>query len=150
MPAAIALSTPVGASAETIYAALTTSPGLASFWTSDCHVETVVGSVGRFGFPSGSNLEIKIDELDPERRVAWTLLNDLVRGPHWAGTSVSWDLSTLEDGAIEILFQQVNWPKEMPQTALARVTYIWAQVLRALKNYAETGTPQPLVAGVAR
>jgi uncharacterized protein YndB with AHSA1/START domain len=140
----------VSANAETIFEALTTSGGLASFWTSDSRAEPVVGSVARFGFPSGSRLELRVDELDPARRVAWTFLNDILRGPHWTGTTVTWDLRHTDGGATEILFQQGTWPNDLPQTALAGLTYAWAQILRALKGYAETGTPQPVNPGAAR
>jgi uncharacterized protein YndB with AHSA1/START domain len=150
MACPITLATPVGASPEEIFAALTESGGLASFWTSDSKAEPVVGSIARFGFPSGSRLELRVDELDPGRRIVWTLLNDVLRGPHWTGTTVTWDLRTTDSGATEVLFQQGNWPEDLPQTELAGLTYAWAQVLRALKGYAETGTPQPHFAGAAR
>lgn len=150
MAAPITLATSVNASSEKVFEALTESAGLASFWTSDSQAEPVVGSVARFGFPSGSRLELRVDELDSGRRVVWTLLNDVLRGPHWTGTTVTWDLRAAASGATEVLFQQGNWPKDLPQTELAGLTYAWAQVLRTLKGYTETGTPQPHFAGAAR
>jgi uncharacterized protein YndB with AHSA1/START domain len=143
----IALSVPVAASPDVLYEALTGSAGLASFWTSDSRAEPVVGSIGRFGFPSGSRVELRIEELEPGRRVAWTMLNDTLRGPQWTGTAVTWELRPIDQGLTEVLFQQTNWPADMVEEpwyrSLAAVTYAWAQTLRALKGYAETGTPQP-------
>lgn len=147
MAAVIALSTPVNANPNQLFEALTESAGLAAFWTGDSHAEPVVGSVARFGFPSGSWLELRVDTLDPGRRVAWTLLNDVVMGPHWTGTTVTWDLRPTVSGATEVHFQHDNWPDDLPPSALARLTYNWAQVLRALKAYAETGKPQPHFVG---
>jgi len=81
----IALSVAVAASPDVRYEALTGSAGLASFWTSDSQAEPVVGSIGRFGFPSGSRVELRIEELEPGRRVAWTMLNDTLRGAQSTG-----------------------------------------------------------------
>jgi uncharacterized protein YndB with AHSA1/START domain len=143
MAVAIALFTSVAASPDQLFGALTESAGLASVWTSDSQAEPVVGSVARLGFPSGSRLELRIDALDPGRRIEWTLPNDVLKGPHWTGTTVTWDLRNTDSGTTEILFQQRSWPEEVSQTDLAGLSYAWAQVLRALKGYAETGTPQP-------
>jgi uncharacterized protein YndB with AHSA1/START domain len=150
MAAAIALSTPVNASPETIFAALTESAGLAAFWTGDSQAEPVVGSVAHLGFPSGSRLELRVEALQAGRRVVWTPLNDVVTGPHWVGTSVTWDLRRTDSGSTEVLLQQDHWPAAVTQTELAGRTYVWAQVLRTLKGYAETGTPQPYFLGAGR
>jgi uncharacterized protein YndB with AHSA1/START domain len=150
MAVMIALAISVRASPDQLFAALTESNGLASFWTSDSEAEPVVGSVARFGFPSGSHLELRVDALDPAHHVEWTLLNDVLKGPHWTGTTVTWDLGNTDSGTTEVLFQQRNWPEEMSQADLAGLTYAWAQVLRALKAYVETGTPQPHFATAAR
>jgi Cupin domain len=55
------------------------------FWTGDSQAEPVVGSVARFGSPTGSRLELRVDELDPGRRVVWTLPKDVLKGPRWTG-----------------------------------------------------------------
>jgi uncharacterized protein YndB with AHSA1/START domain len=150
---AIALSVPVGASPDVLYRALTESAGLASFWTSDSHAEPVVGSVGRFGFPTGSRVDLRIEELEPGQRVVWTMLSDTLQGPPWKGTAVTWELRPIGERLTEVLFQQTNWAEDVVEepryASLAAVTYAWAQILRALKGYAETGTPQPHFAGVA-
>jgi uncharacterized protein YndB with AHSA1/START domain len=150
MAATITLSVPISASPETVFTTLSESDGLASFWTSDSQAEPNVGSIARFGFPSGSRLELRVEELDADRRIVWTLLNDVLSGPRWAGTTVTWDLRKTDSGATEVLFQQDNWPEATAQIELAGRTYAWAQVLRALKSYAETGRPQPYFAGAAR
>ena len=150
MTTSIAVSTPVSASPEQIFAALTESSGLASFWTSDSHAEPVVGSVTRLILPTGTQLELRVDELEPERRVVWTPLTNIARGPRWTGTTVTWDLRTTNNGATDVLVQQGTWPDDLPPAELGLLTYLWAQVLRSLKSYMETGTPQPILAGVPR
>jgi uncharacterized protein YndB with AHSA1/START domain len=150
MACPITVSTSVGANPETIFAALTESRGLASFWTSDSQAEPVVGSVTRLRFPTGTRLELRIDALDPGHRVVWTPLTTIARPPSWTGTTVTWELKQAENGATEVLVQHGNWPDSMAQTELAQLTFLWAQVLRSLKAYVETGTPQPIFGGVAR
>jgi hypothetical protein len=81
MAAPITLSVTAGASAEMIFEVLTTSGGLAAFWASDSRAEPVVGSFARFGFPSGSQLELRLDRLDSRRHVVWRPLADPPAGP---------------------------------------------------------------------
>ena len=145
MAAPIALAVSVNAPADRITDALSTSEGLASFWTTDSHAEPHTGSVARFGF-GGPELQMRIDQLDPGRRIAWTCLNDFPMPPgHWAETTVTWDLTQSGDGA-EVLLQHGNWPAPIEQAELAATAYTWALILTALKGYAETGTPQPVFA----
>ncbi len=154
MEAAIALAAPVKATPELIYRVLTEAEGLASFWTPDSQAQPVIGSVSRFGFPSGSKVEVRVDKLVPGRQVVWTMRTDTLAGPKWTGTQVTWDLKTVDGGFTEVLFTQTNWPAELEegdwQTSLAGLTFAWAGVLRALKAYAETGAPQPHFATVPR
>ena len=145
MAAPIALAVSVNAPADRITDALSASEGLASFWATDSDAEPRTGSIARFGF-GGPELQMRIDQLDPGRRIAWTCLNDFPMPPgHWAGTTVTWDLTQSGDGA-EVLLQHGNWPATIEQAELAATAYTWALVLTALKGYAETGMPQPLFA----
>lgn len=154
MAAEIALAAPVRADPEVLFRALTEQAGLAAFWTSDCEAEPVVGSIGRFRFPSGSEVKVRVDELEPARRVAWTMLSDTLQGPKWTGTKVTWEIKPGPTGFTEVLFRQANWAADPGdgswQTSLAGLTFAWAGVLRALKGFAETGNPQPHFATVPR
>jgi len=118
MAAPIALAVSVNAPAERITDALATTEGLASFWTTDSRAEPRIGSVARFGF-GGPELQMRIDQLDPGRRIAWTCLTDFPMPPG-------------------------HWPAPITQAELAATAYTWALVLTALRGYAETGTPQPV------
>ena len=72
-----------------VYEAISTSKGLASFWTSDSKAEPKVGSVARFGF-GGPVLEMKVEELKPGRLVRWAAPEGF---PEWKGTSVTWEIA---------------------------------------------------------
>src|SRR5215469_8740419 len=102
MAASIAVSVPVSASPETIFAALTESAGLASFWTTDCHAEPVVGSVTRVNIRNGTRLQLRVDELEPGRRVVWAPLTNVSRPPRWTGTTVTWSLVEAGDGQTSV------------------------------------------------
>jgi len=143
MTAAIALAVSVNAPPDRITEALSTTEGLASFWTADSHAEPQTGSVARLGF-GGPELQLRVDRLTTGHRIEWTCLNDFPMPPgRWAGTTVTWDL-TSGDSGVELLLQHGNWPAAIAQTELAGTAYTWALVLTALKGYAETGTPQPV------
>ena len=146
MAAPIALAVSVNAPAGRITDALATTEGLASFWTTDSHAAPEAGSAARFGF-GGPELQMRIDQLDPGRRIAWTCLNDFPMPPgHWAGTTVTWDLTPSGNGDVTVLLQHGNWPAPITQADLAATAYTWALVLTALKGYAETSKPQPVFA----
>jgi uncharacterized protein YndB with AHSA1/START domain len=150
MAVSIAVCTPISASSDEIFAALTESAGLASFWASDSQAEPVVGSVTRMHLPNGTTITLRVDELDPRRRVVWTPLTNIARGPSWLGTTVTWDLKKTDGGATEALVQQGAWPDDLPPAERGLLTYLWAQVLRSLKAYTETGAPQPIFGTAAR
>jgi uncharacterized protein YndB with AHSA1/START domain len=146
MAAPIALAVSVNAPADRITDALSTREGLASFWTTDSYAEPHTGSVARFGF-GGPELQMRIDQLDPGRRIVWTCLNDFPMPPgHWTGTTVTWDLTQSGNGDVNVLLQHGDWPAPIEQAELAATAYTWALILTALKGYAETGTAQPVFA----
>jgi uncharacterized protein YndB with AHSA1/START domain len=132
-------SVQIDADADKIYQALSTSKGLASFWTVDSHADPKVGSMARFGF-HGPVLEMKVDELTPGKRVRWSTHGGF---PQWEGTTVTWDIKPAKDGGNEVIFNHEGWAEELPAADLASVNYTWGRVVGRLKKYAETGKPAP-------
>src|SRR5215467_15540221 len=104
----------IDAGAEKIYEALSTTQGLANFWTADSHVEPRAGSVAKFGF-HGPVLEMTVDELSPGKRVRWSTSGGF---PQWSGTSVTWEIKPAKDGAHEVLFNHDGWAEELPPAEL--------------------------------
>ena len=125
--------------ADRIYEALSTTEGLASFWTADSHAEPKVGSIAKFGF-HGPVLEMRVDELAPGKRVRWSTNCGF---PEWNGTTVTWDIRQAKDGAHEVLFNHDGWPDALPPSDLASVNYTWGRVVGRLKDYVESGKPVP-------
>jgi len=133
----------VSSDARAIYEAIATKTGEAAFWTSDCDIEPVVGSVARFGFPNAPvDLRMKIDELSPDR-IRWACLGDF---PHWAGTTITWTLSPAPSGTgTAVAFSHDGWGTDYPDDEYARVNYTWGRIVGALKAYAESGNPAPFL-----
>ena len=129
----------IDADANKIYEALSTAKGLASFWTADSHAEPKVGSIAKFGF-HGPVLEMKIDKLEPGKRVRWSTHGGF---PQWNGTTVTWEIEPAKDGGHEVTFNHEGWPDGLPAKDLASVNYTWGRVVGRLKKYAETGKPAP-------
>ena len=133
----------VHADAESVYQAISTQSGVASFWTSDLDLEPVVGSVARFGFPGAPvDLRMRIDALEPGRLVRWSCLGDF---PFWAGTTVSWELSAAASDGTSVLFRHDGWPEDYPELEYAQVSYTWARIVGALKEFGETGIRLPFL-----
>src|SRR5919112_114730 len=90
MPA-IHFRTTVAAAPEVVYEALATEEGLAGHWTDQLEVPDRTGEIARFGFGPdwAQTLEVRIDALDPGRRVVWTPVGGF---PGWVGTTIEWRL----------------------------------------------------------
>ena len=141
----ILLSLGVRSDRDSLYRALTSSEGLAAFWTPDSTAEPRVGAEARFGFAAAPvPLRMRVTELAPSSRVAWTCLGDF---PDWAGTTASWDLTPGSDaGTTTVLFKHLGFPESQPEAEFGSVAYTWATVLGALKAYAESGVAAPALA----
>jgi uncharacterized protein YndB with AHSA1/START domain len=124
-------------SRDDVYKALTTRAGLASWWTSQTEGESKVGSVIKFRFGDRGFFDMKVLELDPNRRVLW----QVVDGPaEWIGTRVSWDLRQEENFAI-IMFSHQGW--KQPVEFMHHCSTKWAVFLMSLKSLLETGKGAP-------
>ena len=129
----------VKATPDQIYEAVSTVKGLAAFWTSQSQAEPRVGSIATFGF-GGPSQRMRVDELKPAKRVKWTALADF---PNWDGTTVTWDISPAENGETGVLFRHADWPASVSQDDLGSINYTWGLVVERLKQYAESGKPNP-------
>ena len=136
----------VKATPETIYKAISTTEGLGAFWTSESTAESKVGSIASFGF-GGPTQRMRVDELVPGKRVKWTGLADF---PNWGDTTVSWDISPAESGETSVTLRHANWPETVSQDDLGSINYTWGLIVERLKQYAETGKPNPLFAFATR
>lgn len=123
----------IKASPNAVYRALTTLDGLAGWWTSDTTGDSNVGGVILFRFGDRGQIEMKVVELVPNRRMLW----QVVGGPEsWIGTTVSFDLAQDGDHTV-ILFKHAGWKE--PSDFMHACSTKWAMFLMSMKLLGETG-----------
>lgn len=127
----------VKSSVDEVFEALTTTDGLAAWWTED--TTGVAGEVdGKIAFrftPGG--FDMKVLELTPGERVLW----EVVDGPEeWIGTTVDFRL-TQEDEWATVMFKHEGWRE--PVDFMHHCSTKWATYLMSLKSLVETGKGAP-------
>lgn len=135
----IILSTDIDASADDIFEILTTTKGQASFWTSDCDVDT---STARFGFAAAPvDLECSVST-EPGRKASFTIDSGF---PFWNGSVFSWELgpSARQETGTNVLFRHEDFEDGYADQDLGFTAFTWGLVLNALKAHAETGEVAP-------
>ena len=114
------------ASPETILEAVKTSDGIKGFWTSRADVPSEVGETLKLEFPVAPlPFDLKLEQSD-DHTVVW---RTETFPPHWVGTTVT--------------FRHAGFPDD---DETGRVAYTWGQIMIQLKEYAETGKPEPVFA----
>jgi uncharacterized protein YndB with AHSA1/START domain len=78
------------ASAETVYAILTTADRLSRWWRAPVHRDLTLGSCVALPLADGFTLRVRIDALDPPKLVAWTCLDGV---PEWERSTLRFDLT---------------------------------------------------------
>lgn len=119
---------------------LTTTDGLASFWTPQVGGDPDQGGDLHFGFAEApADLQIGVTTVDPDGgRVEWACQGPW---PHWGNTTIEWSIVAGEP--LRLLFAHRGWDEGQPERDFGSVAYTWALVLGALKAYAESGVPAP-------
>ena len=127
----------IKASAEAVYALLSTDAGLSKWWTSDTRGAGAVGSIIEFRF-GGGGPDFEVIELVPDRRVRWRHSGSMPT--NWMGSEILYELR--EDDKQTILnFSHYNWSQS--DEFLAHCSTKWAIFMMSLKDCAETGEGRP-------
>jgi hypothetical protein len=127
----------VDATPDVVRRALTTSEGIASFWTDKASVPTDLGETLMLGFPDApAPFDLVLSQAD-DKMITW---RTVTFPPQWVGTEVRWEISA-GDGASTVTFRHGTFADETEQ---GRVAFVWGQVMVQLKRYAETGAPAPV------
>jgi uncharacterized protein YndB with AHSA1/START domain len=134
--------TTVDGSPEDVYRALATEEGFAGSWTDQLEVPEATGEVARFGFGPGwdKTLELRIDALEPGRRIVWTPVGGF---PGWIGTSIAWELEPAGDGGTIVHFSHGGWPDEAAEREMAMCGYTWAMIIDRLGDQVARGERAP-------
>ena len=120
-----------------VYDALSTTAGLAAWWTPMVETDARVGGEARFRFGDGEHgPDMRITELQPGERVAW----HCERGP-WQGHDFVFDIRPGPKGAV-LLFSHSGWAAA--DEFFMHCNSKWGYFLGvSLKSLVETGTGAP-------
>ena len=126
----------------TVYNALATIEGIASWWIED--TEGVPKPGGHidvyFHTPSGErrgSMRMEVTALEPDKAVHWRIQT----GPEeWRGTEVAFKLHRDGDYTV-VMFSHRNWREE--SELMAHCSTKWAVFMLSLKELAETGKGKP-------
>jgi len=125
-----------GTTSETVYQAVASREGIASWWTEKVTGESTVGSVLQFRFGKGGP-DFQVLELTPPTRVRWKC----VAGPEeWIDTRIHFDISQ-QDGETVLLFKHCGWRAEVE--FMHHCSTQWAYFLIGLKQLVEVGQGRP-------
>lgn len=139
---AIEIERLIAATPERVFRALTQPDELARWLTTDLSADPEVGSRIELRFNQRAAIrQFALTELRAGERVTWVLR----RGPaHWAGTTISWQLTCIQHGT-RLAFTQDRFAEADALYAQTRME--WEFYLDSLKAYVETGTGMPYVRG---
>ena len=131
----------IKSSSSDAYLALTTIEGLSGWWTAktqeESQGESKVGGLLQFRFFEADRFNMKVLELDPNKRVLW----QVVEGPkEWIGTTIGWYLKQEGDHTV-VLFKHQGWKE--PVEFMHHCSTKWASFLMSLKALVETGKGAP-------
>ncbi len=149
----------IAAPAGEVYDALTSTEGLSAWWTPGAETSSVLNSVARFPFGPSYAKQMKITALRPGEEVKW---NCIAGTGEWIGTNISFGLQAgdkekllqthpeIKDQVQQdkkggsgtlLIFLHDDWKEYTPM--FAECNYTWAQFLRSLKLFCETGKGRP-------
>ena len=127
----------VDAAPDAVSRTLTTTEGIASFWTDKADVPAEVGETLKLGFPEAPlPFDLLLAQSD-DKVIIW---RTVTFPPQWVGTDIRWELSS-GDGTSTVAFRHGTFADE---TEEGQVAYVWGQVMVQLKRYLETGVATPV------
>jgi hypothetical protein len=117
--------------------AVKTTEGIKGFWTTRADVPETVGEVMTVGFAIAPlPFDLRLEQSD-ESTVVWRTESF---PPHWVGTTIRWEVDE-RDGGSTVRFRHGSFGDDWETAAVA---YTWGQIMIKLKQYVETGTPDPV------
>lgn len=122
---------------STVYRALTTNAGLASWWTEDVSGAGDVTSVIEFRF-GGGGPDFVVIELIPDELVRWRHSGSMPED--WMGTEILFQLQ-LEDDQTFVRFTHSNWKEA--SDFLSHCSTKWGVFMLSLKDVLESGKGSP-------
>ena len=120
-----------------VYQALTTRDGISNWWTKQTEIGDEVGDINSFDFGDRYHNEMKITDLQLNKRVEW----ECIQGDkEWIGTTFIFYLEEKERNTI-LRFTHGNWKEETDFFAFCN--YNWGYYMKSLAKYCEEGKGTP-------
>lgn len=129
----------VASTPSRIYEALTTQNGLQAWHTRDARGLGPDGGQWTLGEHGGAAFVWAVTEMAPDNVVAWECISGPGTSP---GTKVHYVLDLTDDGRTRVTLIHSGW--ESQDGNYKKCNTLWGGLLTHLKNYVETGTPDPM------
>jgi len=127
----------INTSAAAVFRTLSTQEGISGWYTPATKAEPKVGTIVECMFANYGVLKFRVDTLEPNRRVIWTV----VQGPtEWMNTTLTFTFAEAT-GKVDFDFRHAGLPEHYD--AFSSFNYLWGQYVRSIKLYAETGVGEP-------
>ena len=124
-----------------VHAAVSTTAGVAGWWTKETSGESRLGGAMQVVFRSKAGDEIGQMKFELLKSTSEEVIWRFTQGPdEWIGTEVTFALSQRGDSTI-VLFGHRNWREAVEFTAHCSMK--WATFLLSLRQLVETGSGQP-------
>ncbi|HER27333.1 MAG TPA: SRPBCC domain-containing protein [Rhodospirillales bacterium] len=117
--------------------AITSLPGLNSWWTTETTGDPAQGGVLAFRFGDHGGPDMSVDKVT-ESAVIWSC----IAGPEeWLGTTIEFSFQVDDRGNTELRFTHRGWAEETPFHYHCSMK--WASFLLSLKEYFDLGQGRP-------
>ena len=133
------LALDVEAEADQLIEILSTTDGMRSVWTSNCHVAE---GKARFGFAMAPvDLDCTV-EVVAGKSVRYTIESGF---PFWNGSVFEWELGPAlrAESGTNLFFRHHGFEDGYPETDLAFTSQTWALIQQTIKSHAEGEAPGP-------
>ena len=119
-------------SPATVFDAVATRAGIASWWISETSGDDAIGGTLDFG----AGILATVVERRPER-VSWQVIDG---AKEWIGTHINFEIRQDDDWTV-VLFKHEGWAE--PVEFMHHCSTKWGVFMLSLKRYLETGTGSP-------
>jgi uncharacterized protein YndB with AHSA1/START domain len=129
----------ISAARPRVFGALTTTDGLAGWWSTGVKAESEVGGIVDFTFVDDFNPDMEITELRAPGRLVWTCVSG---HEPWADKTFRFELAKNDNGRTRLRFWQ-DYATELDDDAYGVYNYNWGYYLDSLRLLCEKGTGKP-------
>jgi uncharacterized protein YndB with AHSA1/START domain len=128
---------PIKASAERVFAGVSTPEGLDRWWTKRSTGKSVEGAEYELWFGPEYDWRAKVTRCVPDSEFELEITR---ADKDWLGTRVGFRLEH-RDGATRVRFHHAGWPSANEHYRIS--TYCWAMYLRVFRRFLEHGEVVP-------